>query len=81
MTPERTVHLLAELLAADAPADEEALVAPLAEAGYSCEVKGRVKDISSIHAKMKSQDLELEQIYDAIGFRGVINGGSFDSGI
>ena len=34
-----------------------------------CEVQGRVKDISSIHAKMKSQDLEVEQIYDAIGFR------------
>jgi len=48
--------------------------ARLTEAGYSCEVKGRVKDISSIHAKMKSQDVELEQIYDAIGFRVVIDG-------
>ncbi len=42
--------------------------------GLQCEVKGRVKDISSIHAKMKSQDLELEQIYDTIGFRIVIEG-------
>ena len=44
----------------------------LASYGVETEVKGRVKDISSIHAKMKSQDLELEQIYDAIGFRIVI---------
>ncbi len=49
--------------------------ARLAEVDVPCEVKGRVKDISSIHAKMKSQDLELEQIYDAIGFRVVIDGG------
>ena len=49
--------------------------ARLAEVGIRSDVKGRVKDISSIHAKMKSQDLELEQIYDAIGFRVVIDGG------
>ena len=48
--------------------------ARLAELGLSCEVAGRVKDISSIHAKMKSQDIEIEQIYDAIGFRVVIEG-------
>ncbi len=46
----------------------------LAEVGLPCEVKGRVKDISSIHAKMKSHDIEIEQIYDAIGFRVVIDG-------
>ncbi len=49
--------------------------AKLAEVDLRCEVQGRVKDISSIHAKMKSQDLELEQIYDAIGFRIVVEGG------
>jgi len=48
--------------------------AQLAAIGVESEVKGRVKDISSIHAKMKSQDLEIDQIYDAIGFRIVING-------
>jgi len=48
--------------------------ARLAELGIRCEVKGRVKDISSIHAKMKSHDIEIEQIYDAIGFRIVIEG-------
>jgi guanosine-3',5'-bis(diphosphate) 3'-pyrophosphohydrolase len=47
----------------------------LADVGLRCEVQGRVKDISSIHAKMKSQDLELEQIYDAIGFRIIVEGG------
>jgi GTP pyrophosphokinase len=49
--------------------------AKLAEADVTCEVQGRVKDISSIHAKMKSQDLEIEQIYDAIGFRVIVQGG------
>ena len=49
--------------------------AKLAAVDLQCEVQGRVKDISSIHAKMKSQDLELEQIYDAIGFRIVVEGG------
>ena len=46
----------------------------LADVGLACEVKGRVKDISSIHAKMKSHDIEIEQIYDAIGFRVVVVG-------
>jgi GTP pyrophosphokinase len=47
----------------------------LADVDLQCEVQGRVKDISSIHAKMKSQELELEQIYDAIGFRIIVEGG------
>ncbi|CAM9444001.1 unnamed protein product [Discosporangium mesarthrocarpum] len=47
--------------------------AKLADVGISAEVVGRVKDISSIYAKMKSQDLEIEQIYDAIGFRVVVD--------
>jgi GTP diphosphokinase / guanosine-3',5'-bis(diphosphate) 3'-diphosphatase len=46
----------------------------LGEVGLASEVKGRLKDISSIHSKMKSHDLELDQIYDAIGFRIVIDG-------
>ncbi len=47
--------------------------AKLAEVEITAEVLGRVKDISSIYAKMKSQDLEIEQIYDAIGFRVVVD--------
>ena len=49
--------------------------AKLSEVELRCEVQGRVKDISSIHSKMKSQDLELEQIYDAIGFRIIVDSG------
>ena len=49
--------------------------AKLLDLDLQCEVQGRVKDISSIHAKMKSQDLELEQIYDAIGFRIIVDSG------
>jgi GTP pyrophosphokinase len=49
--------------------------AKLHDLDLQCEVQGRVKDISSIHAKMKSQDLELEQIYDAIGFRIIVDSG------
>lgn len=47
--------------------------AKLAEVGIGAEVVGRMKDISSIYTKMRSQDLELEQIYDAIGFRVVVD--------
>ncbi len=50
----------------------------LNELDIECEVQGRVKDISSIHAKMKSQDLEVEQIYDAIGFRIILPAGVGD---
>ena len=46
--------------------------ARLAEVEIPCEVLGRVKDLASIYAKMKSQDLEIEQIYDAIGFRVIV---------
>lgn len=52
--------------------------AKLAESDLTGKVLGRVKDISSIYAKMKSQDLEIEQIYDAIGFRIVVDGGIED---
>ncbi|MCA9503360.1 MAG: bifunctional (p)ppGpp synthetase/guanosine-3',5'-bis(diphosphate) 3'-pyrophosphohydrolase [Myxococcales bacterium] len=48
--------------------------ARLAELGLETEVKGRVKDISSIHQKMKTHDLEIDQIYDAIGFRVIVSG-------
>jgi len=47
--------------------------AKLSEVEIASEVVGRVKDISSIYTKMKSQDLEIEQIYDAIGFRVIVD--------
>jgi len=46
----------------------------LTSAGLQCEVKGRLKDLASIHAKMESQGVALDQIYDMIAFRVVIDG-------
>jgi GTP pyrophosphokinase len=46
----------------------------LSDAGLECEVTGRVKDLSSIHAKMESQGIPLDEIYDVIAFRIVIDG-------
>ena len=48
------------------------LSAKLADAGIEAEVSGRVKDLASIHKKMESQGLTLDQIYDVIAFRMVI---------
>ena len=50
----------------------------LSDAGLECEVTGRVKDLSSIHAKMESQGISLDQIYDVIAFRIVIDGAPND---
>ena len=46
----------------------------LAQAGLKAEVTGRVKDLASIHAKMESQGISLDQIYDAIAFRIILEG-------
>ncbi len=48
--------------------------AKLREAGLEGEVTGRLKDLSSIHAKMTGQGLSLDQIYDVIAFRIVLQG-------
>ena len=45
-------------------------------AGLHGEVTGRLKDLSSIHAKMDSQGLGLDEIYDVIAFRIVLDGGA-----
>jgi GTP pyrophosphokinase len=50
----------------------------LSDAGLECEVTGRVKDLSSVHAKMESQGISLDQIYDVIAFRIVIDGAPND---
>jgi GTP pyrophosphokinase len=52
----------------------EILSTTLTEAGLNCEVKGRLKELASIHRKMQSQSLALNQIYDAIAFRVVVEG-------
>jgi GTP diphosphokinase / guanosine-3',5'-bis(diphosphate) 3'-diphosphatase len=46
----------------------------LAKAKLRGEVTGRLKDLSSIHAKMESQGLTLDEIYDVIAFRIVVEG-------
>ncbi len=43
-------------------------------AGISAEFSGRLKDLASVYSKMKSQGLTLDQIYDVIAFRIVIEG-------
>ncbi|MCG8589320.1 MAG: bifunctional (p)ppGpp synthetase/guanosine-3',5'-bis(diphosphate) 3'-pyrophosphohydrolase [Proteobacteria bacterium] len=46
----------------------------LVEAGVDAEVTGRQKDLASIHAKMENQGVGLDQIYDVIAFRIVLEG-------
>ena len=51
-----------------------ALSQKLAAAGLRCEVTGRLKDLSSIHAKMQARGVDLDQIYDVSAFRIIIDG-------
>ena len=37
--------------------------------GFALEVSGRVKDLYSIHRKMKRQGIEFEQVHDFVAFR------------
>jgi len=53
----------------------DVLSARLASAGVHAEVTGRLKDLFSIHAKMESQGISLDEIYDVIAFRMVLDGG------
>jgi len=50
------------------------LSAVLAEAGLQAEVTGRTKEILSLYKKMQSQNLSLEEVYDLIAFRVVVDG-------
>jgi GTP pyrophosphokinase len=52
----------------------EALSRQLAEAGLRAEVTGRLKDLHSIHAKMESQGIALDDVYDVIAFRIILDG-------
>jgi GTP pyrophosphokinase len=47
----------------------------LAGAGLSAEVTGRQKELSSVHHKMESQGVSLDEIYDVMAFRVVLEGG------
>ena len=46
----------------------------LTQAGLRAKVTGRLKDLASIHAKMTSQNLPLEKIYDVNAFRIILDG-------
>jgi GTP pyrophosphokinase len=46
----------------------------LREADLEAVITGRLKDLSSIHSKMESQGLSLDEIYDVIAFRVIVGG-------
>jgi GTP pyrophosphokinase len=54
------------------------LSARLADAGLRAEVTGRLKDLASIHAKMERDGLSLDDIYDVIAFRTILEGEESD---
>jgi GTP pyrophosphokinase len=54
------------------------LSAKFSDAGLSAEVTGRLKDLHSIHAKMERDGVDLDEIYDVIAFRSILDGPSAD---
>jgi GTP pyrophosphokinase len=54
------------------------LSARLADAGLRAEVTGRVKDLASIHEKMERQAIDLDEIYDVIASRTILDGPTAD---
>ncbi len=52
------------------------LATRLSQSGIRAEVTGRLKDLASIHHKMQSQGISLDQIYDVIAFRIILSGDS-----
>jgi len=51
-----------------------AISSRLTSVGISAEVTGRPKELASIHRKMEEQGLSLDEIYDAIAFRVILQG-------
>ena len=51
------------------------LSAKLTAAGIQAELNGRPKELASIHHKMETQGITLDDIYDVIAFRIVLEGG------
>ena len=46
----------------------------LSESGLSVEVTGRLKEVYSIYKKMREQDLSMDEVYDLIAFRIIVDG-------
>jgi GTP diphosphokinase / guanosine-3',5'-bis(diphosphate) 3'-diphosphatase len=47
----------------------------LGAAGLVADLRGRTKELSSIHNKMAAQSVSLDEIYDVIAFRIILEGG------
>ena len=69
-------HLQSTRQARQAYVDEviRVLSRHLGEAGLVSEVTGRLKDLASIHAKMEAQGISLDEVYDVIAFRVILDG-------
>ncbi len=52
----------------------ERLSALLGEARLSMEVTGRLKEVYSLYKKMRDQDLSMDEVYDLIAFRIIVDG-------
>ncbi len=52
---------------------KEILTERLSEAGIKATIKGRNKHIFSIYRKMMEQDLNIDQVYDILAFRIIVN--------
>jgi GTP pyrophosphokinase len=50
------------------------LQAELITRGLRCEVTGRLKEVFSLFKKMQQQNVSIEQIYDLIAFRVIVDG-------
>jgi GTP pyrophosphokinase len=55
------------------------LSAKLADAGLAAEVTGRLKDLASIQAKMDREQVSLDELYDVIAFRTILDGPTADA--
>jgi guanosine-3',5'-bis(diphosphate) 3'-pyrophosphohydrolase len=55
------------------------LSARISDAGLDAEVTGRLKDLASIHAKMERYDVDLDELYDVIAFRTILEGPTGDA--
>lgn len=50
------------------------LSSKLGDFGLTARVTGRLKDLASIHEKMRREDLDLDDLYDVIAFRMILDG-------
>jgi GTP pyrophosphokinase len=78
--PEAAEELEERLLSHSQPREEYTeevvgvLSARLKNAGLDAVITGRLKDLASIHQKMESQNLTLDEIYDVIAYRIILDG-------